>query len=44
MGLSWLAVGRLAGQPESTGIGITAIVIAGSAIIVRFARRRVPTS
>ncbi|QNO38898.1 tryptophan-rich sensory protein [Protaetiibacter sp. SSC-01] len=47
-GLSWLAVGRLAGEPESTGIGITAIVIAVvvllSAIIVRFARGRAPTS
>jgi len=47
-GLSWLAVGRLAGEPESTGIGITAIVIAVvvllSAIIVRFARGRVPRS
>lgn len=47
-GLSWLAVGRLAGEPASTGIGITAIVVAVvvllSALAMRVARGRVPSS
>lgn len=47
-GLSWLAVGRLAGEPASTGVGITAIVVAVvvllAAITVRFARGRVPAA
>src|SRR5690606_11811856 len=46
-GLSWLAVGRLSDQPESTGIGITAIVVAVvvllAAVIVRLARRGAST-
>jgi hypothetical protein len=47
-GLSWLAVGRLSVEPLSTGIGITAIVVAVvvllAAVVVRFARGRVPAS
>lgn len=47
-GLSWLAVGRLSVEPLSTGIGITAIVVAVlvllAAIVVRFARGRVPAA
>ena len=46
--LSWLAVGRLVREPESTGIGITAILtpmaVLLATIIGRFARGRVPTS
>ena len=47
-GLSWLAVGRLTGEPESTGIGVTAIVVAVvvllAAVGVRFAQGRVPAA
>jgi hypothetical protein len=47
-GLSWLAVGRLSVEPLSTGIGVTAIVVAVvvllAAVVVRFARGRVPSS
>jgi hypothetical protein len=47
-GLSWLAVGRLSVEPLSTGIGVTAIVVAVvvllAAVVVRFARGRVPAS
>ncbi len=47
-GLSWLAVGRLTGEPESTGIGVTAIVVAVvvllAAVVVRVTRGRVPSA
>ncbi len=33
-GLSWLAVGRLAGEPQNTPIGITAIVVAAIVLLV----------
>jgi hypothetical protein len=28
-GLTWLAVGRLSGEPQSTAIGVTALIVAG---------------
>lgn len=41
-GLSWLAVARLTGEPESSGIGITAIIVAVvvllAAVLVKAAR------
>lgn len=47
-GLSWLAVGRLSGEPESVGIGVAAIVVAVvvllAAVVVRMARGRVPAA
>jgi hypothetical protein len=33
-GLSWLAVGRVAGEPQNTPIGITAIVVAAIVLLV----------
>ena len=33
-GLSWLAVGRLTGEPQNTAIGITAIVVAAIVLLV----------
>jgi len=33
-GLSWLAVGRLAAEPPSTAIGVTAIVVAAIVLVV----------
>lgn len=35
-GLSWIAVGRLTGEPESTAIGVTAIVVAAIVLVVPF--------
>lgn len=47
-GLSWLAVGRLSVEPLSSGIGITAIVVAVvvllAAVVVRFMRARGPVA
>lgn len=41
-GLSWLAVARLTGEPESAGIGIAAVVVAvvvlGAAVVVKVLR------
>ncbi len=36
-GLSWIAVGRLTGEPHSAAIGITAAIVAGVVLIVTFA-------
>ncbi|TPX05302.1 hypothetical protein FJ656_07260 [Schumannella luteola] len=47
-GLSWLAVARLTGEPESFGIGVAAIVVAVvvlvAAVVVRFGRAGVPAA
>ncbi|NYE21416.1 TspO/MBR family protein [Microbacterium immunditiarum] len=36
-GLSWIAVGRLAGEPHSAPIGITAVIVAAVVLIVSLA-------
>ena len=36
-GLSWLAVGRLSGEPGNTAIGVTAIVVAAIVLLVPLA-------
>ena len=33
-GLSWLAVGRLSGEPQNTAIGVTAIVVAAVVLLI----------
>ncbi|MFG6493292.1 tryptophan-rich sensory protein [Microbacterium sp. P03] len=32
-GLTWLAVGRLTGEPHSTGIGVTAVIVAVAVLV-----------
>ena len=36
-GLSWLAVGRLTGEPQNTAIGITALVVAAAVLLIPLA-------
>ena len=36
-GLAWLAVGRLAGEPQSTPIGVTALVVAALVVLLPLA-------